>query len=58
MKVKTMSRFVRVRCPKCKNEQVIFGKCTSEVKCLICNQVLAEPRGGKAKIMGRVLEIL
>ena len=40
------------------NEQVIFGKASSEVKCLICGQVLAEPSGGKAKIKARVLEIL
>lgn len=54
----TKSKFVKVRCPGCKNEQVIFGKASSEVKCLICGQVLAEPSGGKAKIKARVLEIL
>ena len=52
------SKFVKVRCSNCKNEQVIFGKASSEVKCLICNQTLSEPSGGKAKIKGRILEIL
>jgi small subunit ribosomal protein S27e len=52
------SKFVKVKCPKCKNEQVIFGKATTEVKCLICNQVLAEPSGGKAKVKARILEVL
>ncbi len=52
------SKFVKVRCPKCKNEQVIFGKASTEIKCLICNQILAEPSSGKAKIKARVLEIL
>jgi len=52
------SRFVKVRCPKCKNEQVIFGKASSTVKCLICNSILTEPSGGKVKIKARILEVL
>lgn len=52
------SKFVKVRCQKCKNEQIIFGKASTEVRCLICDQVLAEPSGGKAKIKARVLEVL
>lgn len=52
------SRFVKVRCIKCKNEQIIFGKSASKVKCLVCGEVLAESTGGKAKIKGQVLEVL
>ncbi|MEK6907097.1 MAG: 30S ribosomal protein S27e [Nanoarchaeota archaeon] len=52
------SRFVKLRCQKCKNEQIIFGKATSEVKCLVCNQDIASASGGKAKIKARILEIL
>jgi small subunit ribosomal protein S27e len=52
------SKFAKVRCEKCKNEQIIFGKSTSQVKCLVCNEVLAEPTGGKADIKARVLEVL
>lgn len=52
------SKFVKVRCAGCKNEQIIFDKASTEVKCLICNQVLAETSGGKAEIKARVLEIL
>jgi small subunit ribosomal protein S27e len=52
------SRFVKVRCQKCKNEQVIFGKASSEVKCLICETIIAEPSGGKSKIKARIVEIL
>lgn len=52
------SKFVKLRCNKCKNEQIIFGKSTTEVKCLVCNQVIASPSGGKAKIKARILEIL
>ena len=52
------SKFIKVRCPKCKNEQIIFGKSSSTVKCLVCGKVLAEPVGGKASIKSRILEVL
>ena len=44
------SDFLKVKCEKCKNEQVIFEKPASVVKCLVCEAVLAEPTGGKAKL--------
>jgi len=52
------SKFIKIRCPKCKNEQIIFGKAASEVKCLVCGKELASSAGGKAKIKARVLEVL
>jgi|TARA_B100002003_G_scaffold145092_1_gene134420 small subunit ribosomal protein S27e len=52
------SKFVKIRCPKCKNEQVMFGKASTEIKCLVCGKVLAEPKGGKAKVKARILEVL
>ncbi len=51
------SKFIKVRC-KCKNEQVIFGKPSSKIKCLVCNEILAEPTGGKGKILTQILEVL
>lgn len=50
------SKFLRVICPKCKNEQVVFSKASTLVKCLKCNEVIAEPTGGEARIKGKVLE--
>ncbi len=52
------SKFIKIRCPKCKNEQVTFGKASTEVKCLVCGKVLAEPTGGKLKVRSRILEVL
>ena len=52
------SKFVKIRCPKCKNEQIMFGKASTNVKCLVCGKVLAEPLGGKSKIKARILEVL
>ncbi len=51
-------KFVKVRCTKCKNEQIVFGKCSTAVNCLVCNTPLAVPSGGKSKIKGTVLEVL
>ena len=62
MKVKeSTSKFIRVRCSKCKNEQIIFGKISSKVDCLICGKAskpLADPTGGKSRIKARILEVL
>lgn len=52
------SKFIKVRCPKCKNEQIIFGKISSNVKCLVCDKLLGEPTGGKSKFKARILEVL
>ncbi|MBN1644952.1 30S ribosomal protein S27e [Candidatus Woesearchaeota archaeon] len=54
----TKSKFIKIRCPKCKNEQIMFGKSSTQVKCLVCGKILAEPTGGKSKVKARVLEVL
>jgi small subunit ribosomal protein S27e len=54
----TVSKFLKVRCPKCKNEQIVFGNATSKVDCLVCNEELAQSAGGKAEVKGRVLEVM
>ena len=49
------SKFIKVRC-KCKNEQMIFEKASTVVRCLVCGEVLAVPTGGVAEIKGEVVE--
>ena len=58
IKKETESKFIKIRCPKCKNEQISFGKSSSTVRCLVCNKVLIEPTGGKSKVKARILEVL
>ena len=48
--------FVRVVCPGCDHEQVVFGKAASTVSCVECESVLAEPTGGKSRIHGEIVE--
>jgi small subunit ribosomal protein S27e len=52
------SKYIKIRCPKCKNEQAVFGKASTKISCLICQKTLAEPTGGKCHIKARVLEVL
>ena len=44
------SKFLKVKCNKCHNEQIMFSKSASVVKCLVCGESIATPSGGKAII--------
>ncbi len=51
------SGFVRVKCVKCGNEQIIFSSSVNKVVCNVCGTDLAEPAGGRAKFNGEVVAI-
>jgi len=51
------SRFILVRC-ECKKEQIVYSHTTSEIKCEVCEKVLVKSTGGKAEILGEVLQVL
>jgi len=53
---KPKSSFLLVQCGECGNKQIIFNHAKTLVKCQVCGAILAEPRGGKAKILGKILE--
>ena len=52
------SSFLRVKCLKCGNEQIIFSNAVNRVNCNVCGTELAEPSGGKAIIKGEVIAVL
>jgi len=54
----TRSRFLRVKCNDCGNEQSIFDCASSLVRCLVCNKVLADPSGGKVSVKGEILDVV
>ncbi|MCD6478082.1 MAG: 30S ribosomal protein S27e [Candidatus Aenigmarchaeota archaeon] len=58
VKLEPRSKFILVKCTKCKNEQIIFSNSSSVVKCLVCGSVLAEPTGGMADIKAKILKEL
>ncbi len=55
---KPRSTFLRVKCLKCGNEQLLFSNAVNKVNCNVCGTTLAEPTGGKAKINGEILTVL
>jgi small subunit ribosomal protein S27e len=55
----TRSRFLKVKCGDCGNEQVIFGSTsTKTIKCLVCEKVLAESTGGKTDVKTQIVTVL
>ena len=55
---KPRSVFLRVKCLKCGNEQLIFSNAVNKITCNVCGELLAEPSGGRAKINGDVQAVL
>jgi small subunit ribosomal protein S27e len=54
---KPKSNFLRVKCSKCGNEQLIFGSAVNKVACNVCGETLAEPTGGRVKVTGEVTAV-
>jgi small subunit ribosomal protein S27e len=52
------SGFVKVRCPDCSNEQVLFWRTNTMVNCEMCGGTLAKPTGGKADLKGELVGVV
>tara|TARA_Y100000310_G_scaffold211572_1_gene212320 strand:+ start:4761 stop:4928 length:168 start_codon:yes stop_codon:yes gene_type:complete len=52
------SRFIKIRCKKCKNEQIIFENAASKINCLVCQELISTPTGGKSDIKATPLEAI
>ncbi len=52
-----MGKFLRIEC-ECGERYLVFSNSTTKVVCSKCGKVLVEPTGGRAKINGRILEVL
>ncbi len=52
-----MSKFLRVQC-NCGADAVVFGDSKTSVHCKKCGNLLVKARGGRAKILGKVLEVI
>ena len=52
------SRFLLVKCKECDHEQTVFGWATQKVVCDVCGKPLIKPTGGKAQIIGEVIQEL
>jgi len=52
------SKFIKIRCTGCNNEQIMFSKASSDINCLVCGEPLAKSTGGKSDINAKVLEVI
>lgn len=50
------SKFLKIRCTGCGNEQPVFSHASTVVRCKVCEKTLAIPTGGKAQLKGIVIE--
>ncbi|MHA1866286.1 MAG: 30S ribosomal protein S27e [Candidatus Heimdallarchaeaceae archaeon] len=50
------TKYYKVKCASCNNEQIVFDSVKSTVKCNVCDEILAKPKGGKAQILGEIIE--
>jgi small subunit ribosomal protein S27e len=52
------SGFIKVKCPDCSNEQVMFWRTNTTVNCEMCGGTLAAPTGGKADLKGELVGVV
>ena len=52
-----MGRYLMVKCD-CGEENTVYGDSKTQVNCGKCGSPIAEPTGGRARINGRILEVL
>ena len=51
---KPSSKFNKVICAECNEEQIVYSHATTTVTCNSCGNAIAEATGSKAKINGQV----
>ena len=47
------TRFAKIKCNGCGNTQRVFSSASSEVKCLVCSEVLAKSSGAGTIFIGK-----
>lgn len=50
--------FLRVKCEECGNQQIIFSRAATEIKCMVCSEAIATPTGGKPELNAEITEQL
>lgn len=50
------SKFNKVSCAECEEEQVVYSHATSKVACNSCGNVITQPTGSLAILNGKVLK--
>lgn len=51
-------KFLRVRCTDCGNEQPVYSRASTPIRCQVCSKTLAVPRGGKTEVKATILGVV
>ena len=54
---KPKTKFLRVKCISCGNEQNVFSAPASKIKCIVCDKELAECTGSKINLKSKVVKV-
>ena len=53
-----VSTILRLACPDCETERVVFRNAASTVTCDDCDAALVTPTGGEGELHGEVVEVV
>ena len=48
------SKFLKINCKECEKENIVYSHASTSVTCKSCGNVIAEPTGSKARILGKI----
>ena len=48
------SKFQKIKCKECDEENIIYSHATTEVTCKACGNIIAKPTGAVASLHGKV----
>ena len=52
------SKFLKVNCKECEEENIVYSHASTPVTCKSCGNIIAKPTGSKAQIIGKISETL
>ena len=52
---KPNSKFLKVNCKECEQENIVYSHATTAIMCKSCGNIITKPTGSKARIMGKNL---
>lgn len=51
-------KFLKVKCPDCSNEQIVFKNPSMNITCHVCGSTLVKTRGGCGELKGKLVEVV
>ena len=52
------SKFQKIKCSECEEEQIVYSHTTTVIKCNSCGNPIAQPTGSKAILFGKISETI